>query len=122
MHRGVRGAIQVAANERAEILDAAEELMHAVIRANRIRPENVASVFFTVTGDLNAVFPAEVRSRIGWSQVPFLCAQEIPVPGSLERVLRVLVLFECELRQDEIQHQYLGAAEILRLDLKNQEE
>lgn len=119
MHRGVRGAIQVAANERAAILDAAEELMLAVIRANRIRPESVTSVFFTVTGDLNAVFPAEVRSRIGWSQVPFLCAQEIPVPGSLERVVRVLVLFECELRQDEIQHQYLGAAEILRLDLKN---
>lgn len=122
MQRGVRGAIQAAANERAAILEAAEELMHAVIRANGIRPENAASVFFTVTGDLNAVFPAEVRSRIGWSQVPFLCAQEIPVPGSLERVVRVLVLFECELRQEEIQHQYLGAAEILRLDLKNKEE
>jgi chorismate mutase len=79
-------------------------------------------VFFTVTGDLNAAFPAEVRSRIGWSWVPFLCAQEIPVPGSLERVLRVLVLFESELRLEEVQHQYLGAAEILRPDLNNKEE
>ena len=122
MQRGVRGAIQAAANERSAILNAARELMLAVIGANGIRAENAVSVFFTVTSDLNAAFPAEVRSLIGWNLVPFLCAQEIPVPGSLERVVRVLVLFETGLRLEEIQHQYLGATEILRLDLKNKED
>lgn len=121
MQRGVRGAIQVEANDRGAILAAAERLMQAVIEGNRLQSERVAAVFFTVTADLNAVFPAEIRSRIGWSAVPFLCAQEIPVPGSMSRILRVLVLFETEMRQDEISHQYLGAAQALRPDLTDKE-
>ena len=121
MQRGVRGAIQVEANDRASILAAAERLMRAVIENNRLQAEQAAAVFFTVTADLNAVFPAEIRSRIGWSLVPFLCAQEIPVPGSMSGILRVLVLFETAMRQEEICHQYLGAAQALRPDLKDKE-
>lgn len=121
MQRGVRGAIQVETNQAAAILSAAERLMRAIIEANDIRPERASSVFFTVTSDLNATFPAEVRTRLGWSLVPFLCAQEISVPGALERVLRVLVLFETEMRQEEISHQYLGAAQVLRPDLATKE-
>jgi len=117
MQRGIRGAIQVEVNEAATIISAAEVLMRKLIDANNVNADSVTAVFFTVTPDLNAAFPAAVRSRIGWEQVPFLCGQEIPVKGSLERILRVLVLYETERRQDEIQHQYLGAASTLRPDL-----
>ena len=118
MLRGVRGAIQVSANERSAILRAAEELMLALIENNRISQENVSAVFFTVTKDLDACFPASVRAQIGWDLVPFLCGQEIPVPGLLDRLLRVLILFDTELSPAEVKHQYLGAAAALRPDLQ----
>lgn len=117
MQRGIRGAIQVEVNESATIISAAEILMRKLIDANDVNAHSVSAVFFTVTPDLNAAFPAAVRSRIGWDLVPFLCGQEIPVEGSLERILRVLVLCETEREQDEIQHQYLGAAAVLRPDI-----
>lgn len=115
--RGVRGAIQVAANNRQAILDSAGELMNAVIGKNRIVSANVSAVFFTLTPDLNAAFPAEVRKTIGWNSVPFLCEQEVDVPGAMKRVLRVLILFETDLTQEEVSHAYLGAAASLRPDL-----
>jgi chorismate mutase len=120
MVRGVRGAIQVVANEREMILSGAEKLLRALIEANNIRAENVAAVFFTVTPDLNETFPAEVRKMLGWSLVPFLCGQEIPVPHSLPRVIRALILFETEQKPEQIRHQYLGATSILRPDLENE--
>jgi chorismate mutase len=118
MMRGIRGAVQVEANRRDTILDAAEKLIRALMEANGIHARNVASVFFTVTSDLNAAFPAEVRTRIGWELVPFLCAQEIAVPDAMPRVLRVLALIETELSQEEIKHCYLGEARKLRPDLE----
>ena len=120
MLRGVRGAIQAKENSKHSILNAAEELMRAVIEKNGIRVEYVSSVFFTVTPDLDAAFPAAVRNAIGWNLVPFLCGGEIPVPGSLERVIRVLVLFETDGSQEEVRHQYLGVASKLRPDLSRE--
>lgn len=117
MLRGVRGAIQVEANEREAILNATEELMQAIIRSNEIEAHAVASVFFTVTNDLNTAFPAAVRESIGWDAVPFLCGCEIAVPGSLKSVVRVLILFETDKTQKAIRHQYLGGAKSLRPDL-----
>lgn len=118
MLRGVRGAIRADDNERNAILDSAEKVMHALIAGNGIEATSVAAVFFTLTPDLNAAFPAEVRSRIGWNLVPFLCEQEVAVPGAMQRVLRVLILFETDLSQDQIVHAYLGEAAALRPDLK----
>ena len=118
MLRGVRGAIQVATNNSSAILEAAEELMTAIVEFNRIDQQKVSAVFFTVTPELNAAFPAAVRTRIGWDLVPFLCGQEIPVTGAPERILRVLIFFETDLAQSDIQHQYLGGAASLRPDLK----
>lgn len=117
MTRGIRGAVQVRTNESTAMLEAAEELMTSVIEKNKLRQEDVCAVFFTVTPDLNACFPAEVRSRILWDHVPFLCQSEIPVPGAMERTLRVLVLIETEKKQQQIRHVYLGAARALRPDL-----
>lgn len=121
MIRGVRGAIQASSDTRESILQAAEKLMSAAIAANSIAADRVSAVFFTVTNDLNAAFPAEVRTAIHWERVPFLCSQEIPVPGSLARVVRVLILVETEMPQEIIKHQYLGGAARLRPDLTEQE-
>ncbi|HET6266333.1 MAG TPA: chorismate mutase [Acidobacteriota bacterium] len=122
MLRGVRGAIQVSANNEEAILNGAEELMRSIITANKVRSSGVAAVFFTMTPDLNAVFPAEVRKRLEWNLVPFLCEQEVAVPGALERVVRVLILFETELNQADVRHIYLGAAAQLRPDLSPRNE
>jgi chorismate mutase len=119
MLRGIRGAIQVEDNTGEDILKASIVLMQRIIEANLVQAKNVAAVFFTVTPDLNAAFPAEVRKHLGWNAVPFLCSQEIPVPESMPKILRVLVLFETSLTQDEIRHQYLGAAAALRADLSD---
>lgn len=121
MIRGVRGAIQAAENRKASIVKAAEELMMALIEANGIRSEQVASVFFTVTPDLDAAFPAAVRNSLGWDLVPFLCGGEIPVPDALQRVIRVLILFETDRSQEEMKHRYLGIAKQLRPDLNRQD-
>lgn len=118
MIRGVRGAVQASRNDPSAILQAAKDVMRSLIEANAIRQESVASVFFTVTRDLDAAFPAEVRSKIGWDLVPFLCGVEIPVPGSMERVIRVLILFETGESQVKLKHQYLGVTNSLRPDLK----
>jgi chorismate mutase len=117
MTRGARGAIQAVENSRESILQSAFQLMQILINANGIHSENVCSVLFTVTPDLNAAFPAEVRKELGWNLVPFLCGQEIAVPDTLARLIRVLVLFETEKTQQEIRHQYIGAAASLRPDL-----
>ncbi|MCI0417541.1 chorismate mutase [bacterium] len=119
MLRGIRGAIQAERNTAEDILHAATILMERLIEVNSVQIKNVAAVFFTVTPDLNATFPAEVRKHLGWTSVPFLCSQEIPVPDSMRNILRVLVLFETSLEQDQIRHQYLGAASALRPDLQS---
>lgn len=119
MLRGIRGAIQVEDNTGEDVLKASIVLMQRLIEVNSVLAKNVAAVFFTVTPDLNAAFPAEVRKHLGWNSVPFLCSQEIPVPDSMPNILRVLVLFETLLEQDQIRHQYLGAASALRPDLQS---
>lgn len=119
MIRGVRGAIQVEANDATAIVEATEKLMVALIDANAIEKKQVSAVIFTVTQDLNATFPAEVRNKIHWELVPFLCSQEIPVKNAMDRIIRVLILFETDLSQEKIRHQYLGSTQKLRPDLKN---
>jgi chorismate mutase len=112
----LRGAATVGANEADAILDATEELMVEVLGRNELRPEDLISCIFTLTPDLDAEFPAVAARRMGLSGVPLLCAQEIPVPGALPSVIRVLV--HCNLKEGrEPRHVYLGEARCLRLDL-----
>ena len=84
---------------------------------NHIQAEDVAAVFFTVTDDLDAAFPAQAARMLGWQQVPLLDAREIPVPGSLPRCIRVLLLWNTDTPQSEVVHVYLGEARRLRPDL-----
>jgi len=116
--RGIRGAITIENNTEQEITEASTELCQVLIQQNQIDPETVAQVLFTVTEDVTAAFPAKVlREFPGWSFVPVVCAQEIPVPGSLPLCIRVLLTVNTEVKQDEIEHAYLRDAIKLRPDL-----
>ena len=116
--RGIRGATTVSADEPDLILDAPRELLEAILDANEsMRPEDVGSALFTVTEDLASTFPAQAARQMGWGLVPMMCAREIPVPGSLPRVIRVLVHWNTEMPQNEIPHVYLKDAVKLRPDL-----
>jgi chorismate mutase len=113
----LRGAITVEANEAEAILSATEELMGELLRRNALDPSDLVSCIFTLTQDLDAEFPAVAARRMGLSQVPLLCAREIPVPGALPRVIRVLI--HCYRAPGiDVQHVYLGEARALRLDLE----
>lgn len=116
--RGVRGAT-VANNDTAEeILNASQELLEKILKANpKICSEDLASAFFTVTPDLVSAHPARAARLMGWDRVPLLCAQEIPVPGSLPRCIRVLLHWNTSVLQAEVVHVYLREATTLRPDL-----
>jgi chorismate mutase len=116
--RGIRGAITVEVNEESPILDATIELLNGIIEVNHFVPEDIASVFVTLTQDLDAIFPARaIRQMAGWELVPLMCSQEIPVKGSLEKCIRLMVLVNTDIPQKDIRHVYLNRAQTLRPDL-----
>lgn len=122
MVRAVRGAITVENNDRAEILSAAKVLLEQILTKNAIPAEDMISMIFTLTPDLNAVFPAVAAREMGITNVPLMCMQEVPVPGALAKCVRILLEFNTEKSLDEIRHVYLKEAVRLRPDLaeKNQ--
>jgi chorismate mutase len=116
--RGIRGATVVDLDEPAAILAATCRLLEEILTANpTLTPDDLASAWFTVTHDLVSVHPAAAARRMGWTQVPLMCSLEIPVPNSLPRCIRVLLHWNTDLSQRDIQHIYLGAAATLRPDL-----
>ena len=118
--RGVRGATTVESDDPALIRAAARELMEELLRRNQITDfDEVISAVFTTTQDLCSAFPAEAARARGMSQVPLLCAQEIPVPGSMPNCIRVLLHINSERTPKEIEHVYLRDAQKLRPDLKS---
>jgi chorismate mutase len=114
----LRGANTVTANEAAEILSATDELMRELMERNTLEPDAMVSCIFTLTDDLNAEFPAVAARNLGLSRVPLLCSREVPVPGSLPRVIRVLVHYYAP-EDHEPRHVYLGEARVLRADLES---
>jgi len=112
----LRGAISVSKDEAQEILSATTELIQEIMERNALVPEQVVSCIFTVTDDLTAEFPAVAARALGFERVPLLCAREIPVPGSLRRVIRVLFHYYAD-EDHEARHVYLGEAATLRADL-----
>ena len=115
--RGIRGATTVDSNTRNDILQGATELLRRMVDANGVRVEDVASVIFTTTPDLNAEFPALAARQMGWNHVALLCGHEMNVPGSLPRCLRILLHVNTEKQAEEIVHVYLKEARALRHDL-----
>jgi chorismate mutase len=113
----LRGATSVSHNDAQDILDATTELMTVIMERNALDPEHVVSCIFTATNDLDAEFPAVAARALGFEGVPLLCAREIPVPGSLPRVIRVLIHYYAAEEDHRAQHIYLGEARALRADL-----
>jgi chorismate mutase len=115
--RALRGAITVENNEAGAILSATEELLREVMERNSLTTDHMVSCIFTCTEDLDADFPAVAARQVGLSAVPLLCTREIPVPGSLPRVIRLLLHYYAE---DSVKahHVYLREAVALRRDLE----
>src|SRR5919199_3513531 len=103
----LRGAATVERNDREAILATTERLMHEIVERNALAPEDVVSCIFTLTPDLDAEFPAVAARNIGFDRVPLLCAREVPVPGSLPRVIRILMHYYAN-DSHETKHVYLG--------------
>lgn len=115
--RALRGAIQVDANDRDQILEATAELVGEVMSRNGLTTDDVISVIFTATPDLNAEFPALAARKLGFTDVPLMCASELDVPHALPRVVRLMAHIETDKPRSEMQHVYLRGATVLRLDI-----
>lgn len=115
--RAVRGAIQVDADSREQILDGSAELITAVLERNGLVADDIISIVFTATPDLSAEFPAYAARLLGLTDVPLLCASELSVPGALPRTLRLLAHVETERARADLRHVYLRGAAALRTDL-----
>ncbi|MUG44683.1 chorismate mutase [Paenibacillus woosongensis] len=117
-NRGIRGATTVTRNEEAEILQETAVLLKEIVARNEIEPEDICSVWITVTADLDATFPARaIRVLKGWELVPLMCSTEIPVKGSLPMCIRLLIQVNTNKSQREMKHVYLNEAKSLRPDL-----
>lgn len=115
--RGIRGATTADENTAQVIVAATKELLERIVAANGLEVEDVASVIFTTTPDLNAQFPALAARQLGWHNAALLCAREIDVPCSLERCIRVLIHWNTDKGADEIIHVYMKGAQKLRPDI-----
>ena len=114
--RAIRGATQVDADDREQVLEATRELVSAVLERNDLGHDDVISILFTATPDLVSEFPALAARELGMGDVPLMCATEIDVPHALPRVLRLMAHVETALDRGAIQHVYLRGATALRRD------
>jgi chorismate mutase len=112
--RGIRGATTADENTSESILDATTDLLRHMVGANGTQIEDIAAIYFTVTQDLDAEFPPLAARRMGWTDLALLCATEIPVPGSQDRCIRVLMLVNSEQSQRDVRFVYLKDAANLR--------
>jgi chorismate mutase len=115
--RAIRGAIQIDADTRDDILEGATALVTEVMQRNHVSSDDLISIWFTATPDITADFPAYAARMLGLTDVPLMCACEMAVPGALPRVLRLLAHVETALPRAEIRHAYLRGAAALRTDL-----
>jgi chorismate mutase len=115
--RAVRGATQLVADTREQMLDRVAEMVTEVMSANQLEVDDFISVIFTATSDLVAEFPAYAARQLGFGEVPLLCARELEIDGSMPRVVRMLAHVETDLPRADITHVYLHGAAALRTDL-----
>jgi len=112
--RGIRGATTAKANTAEEIIEATQELLTALLAANGMPREEIASAFWTTTPDLTAEWPALAARQMGFGDVPQMDAHEMNVPGQLALAIRVLLHVNTEKAQSEVRHVFLRGATVLR--------
>lgn len=116
--RGVRGATTVEFNRSEDIGKAVVELLQEMMAGNNLHTEDIGAALFSTTEDLDAMFPAAAaRSLPGWEAVPLFDAQQLYVERSLQKCIRVLLLVNTDLKQNEVKHIYQQRAVVLRPDL-----
>ncbi|MDX3236804.1 chorismate mutase [Streptomyces sp. ME03-5709C] len=115
--RAVRGAVQLERDEAEHMHERVAELLTAILERNRIAVDDLISVWFTATPDLHSDFPAVAARKLGITDVPLICAQELDIAGAMPRVVRILAHVESGLAKGDVSHVYLGAAAALRKDI-----
>jgi len=110
----IRGATTVEADEATRVRSATAELLRRIVAVNALVPGDIISALFTVTPDLRSAFPAHAARELGWTDVALLCTMEIPVPGAIERCIRVLLHVETSTPRSRLRHVYLRGARELR--------
>ncbi len=115
--RAIRGATMLQNNSAEEMKDATKELLFEMMLKNNVDNSDLISIILTATVDLNCAFPAAAAREMGMGDVPLLCSVEMNVVGAPEKVVRVLMHCETDLKRSEITHIYLRGAEVLRQDL-----
>jgi chorismate mutase len=115
--RAVRGATQLEADTREQMLERVAEMVTDVMECNGLAVDDFISVIFTATSDLHAEFPAYVARQLGFGEIPLICARELEIEGSMPRVVRMMAHVETDLPRAEITHVYLHGAAALRTDL-----
>jgi len=120
--RAVRGAITVENNTPEEILEETANMLKAIVEKNQIEKDDIISAFFSVTKDLDAAFPAAAARKIGWTDIALMCTNEIDVPGSLQKCIRVMVHFNTNKANSELVHVYMKGAKVLRPDISTDKE
>lgn len=115
--RAVRGATQLDEDTREHMLERVAEMVLDVMASNGLEVDDFISVIFTATSDLASEFPAYAARRLGFGDVPLICARELEIDGSMERVVRMMAHVETDLPKAEITHVYLHGAANLRRDL-----
>ncbi|MBE9138991.1 chorismate mutase [Nodosilinea sp. LEGE 07088] len=114
----IRGAVTVPENTEGAIREAVTELVDALEAHNQLDPACIISATFSVTRDLDAIFPAAIaRQRPHWDNIALLDVQHMHVEGSLPCCIRVLMHVQLPVLHDKIQHVYLRGARDLRPDL-----
>lgn len=119
--RAVRGATTVINNEAGEIIRETRALLEEIVKRNEIKTEDLISVIFTATTDLDAVFPAAAARQLGWTDVALMDMSEIDVPGSLRKCIRVMLYMNTEKSNKDLIHVYLKDAVSLRPDLSGKQ-
>jgi chorismate mutase len=117
--RAIRGAITVENNDATQIISSTADLLNKIVKRNNINVDDIISVFFTTTNELDAAYPAIAARQIGWTSIALMCSNEMHVPGSLEKCIRVLIHINSDKSNSELKHVYLEGAEVLRPDLKS---
>ncbi len=116
----IRGATTVNSNNKDEILKESAKLIETIISKNDLNNEDIISMCFTMTKDLDAVYPAvAVREILNISDIPMLNFEEKYIQGSLNKCIRVMMYINTEKTRNDIKHIYLNEAKSLRKDLIN---
>lgn len=118
MSVAIRGAITVDKNEREEVLSKTKEMLEEIFLRNNLKNEDIVSIVFTATKDIDSVYPAVAARGLGLTDAALMCVQEMYVEGSLKMCIRVMVTAENDMKQKDAKHVYIGGAKVLRPDIK----